>query len=231
MIYQTMFSFFEIESQWQTVLREELKKPYILHLASFIEEERASGKSIFPPQELVFNAFKQTPYDKVKVVIMGQDPYHGEGQAEGLCFSVPKGVSFPPSLKNIFKELVDDVKIKMPTQGSLVSWAQQGVLLLNATLTVAKNNPLSHYGKGWEKFTDAVIAKLCEKEEPVLFVLWGNSARKKVEHINHAKHPTLIAAHPSPFSAYNGFFGCRHFSKINAFLDSQNNKPIDWSLN
>ncbi|NGX42091.1 MAG: Uracil-DNA glycosylase [Chlamydiae bacterium] len=226
---------FEIEPSWNKALSDELSKPYLLRLAAFVEKERASNIPIYPPKELVFNAFKQTPYEKVNVLLMGQDPYHGSGQAHGLCFSVPKGTPPPPSLQNIFKELVDDVGIEKPQHGCLTSWAEQGVMLLNATLTVREGNPLSHHGKGWEQFTDAVIAKLCEREDPVIFVLWGRSAREKVRHINsfegNSRHFMLTAAHPSPFSARNGFFGSHHFSEINELLEKQHKETINWSTN
>ncbi|MFQ5753289.1 MAG: uracil-DNA glycosylase [bacterium] len=225
---------FEIEPSWNKALAEELQQSYLLRLAAFVERERASNVPIYPPKDLVFNAFKKTPFSKVKVLIMGQDPYHGPGQAHGLCFSVPKGVPPPPSLQNIFKELVSDVGIEMPRHGCLIPWAEQGVMLLNATLTVRQGAPLSHHGKGWELFTDAVIAKLCEREDPVIFVLWGKSAQEKLNHINQCKrkkeHFMLTAAHPSPLSAYNGFFGCRHFSKINELLVQAKKDPINWAL-
>lgn len=225
---------FEIEPGWQKALEEELKKPYLIRLAAFLERERASGAEIYPPRELVFNAFKQTPFAAVKVVIMGQDPYHGPGQAHGLSFSVPHGVKPPPSLKNIFKELESDLGIKPPQHGCLLKWAKQGVLLLNATLTVRRGEPLSHHGRGWEQFTDAVVATLSAREEPLIFVLWGKSAKDKVLHVQQAagqsRHHMLTAAHPSPYSANNGFFGCRHFSKINELLQGMHKEPIDWTL-
>jgi uracil-DNA glycosylase len=225
---------FEIEASWKVILEDELQKPYMLQLAAFVEKERAAGISIYPPKELVFNAFNLTPYDKVNVLIVGQDPYHGPGQAHGLCFSVPENVDFPPSLRNIFKELKEDVGMVIPDNGCLIPWAKQGVMLLNTTLTVRQGTPLSHAGKGWERFTDVVIAKLSEREDPVIFVLWGNAAKEKVAHIKQlegkTQHFLLSAAHPSPFSANNGFFGCRHFSKINEILLKLNKKPIDWSL-
>lgn len=225
---------FEIEASWKKVLDEELQKPYITQLASFVEKERAENVPIYPPKELVFNAFRLTPYDKVKVLIVGQDPYHGPGQAHGLSFSVPEGVRVPPSLKNIYKELASDVGFVIPDHGCLIPWALQGVMLLNATLTVRQGSPMSHHGKGWEQFTDAVIAKLSERGDPVIFVLWGRSAKEKVAHINsfegYKQHYMLSAAHPSPFSAHNGFLGCRHFSKINKLLIDLGKEPIDWSL-
>lgn len=226
---------FELEPSWYEVLKEELQKPYMTELASFIELERNKSLSVFPPASLIFNAFRMTPFDRVKVVIVGQDPYHGPGQAHGLCFSVPQGVPPPPSLQNIFKELQADLSIEPPKHGCLISWAQQGVLLLNATLTVRQGEPLSHYGRGWERFTDLVLQKICERNQPVVFVLWGKSAQEKGRHFvedkrDRNKYALLTAAHPSPLSAHNGFFGCRHFSKINEFLSSHGLTPIDWHL-
>lgn len=222
-----------LEASWYQVLKEVIQSEPIQTLKAFLEEEKKNGYTVYPPEKLVFNAFLQTPYEKVKVVLMGQDPYHGPNQAEGLCFSVPSGIPFPPSLKNIFKELQDDLGLPIPQSGSLLPWAKQGVLLLNATLTVRKNSPLSHHGKGWEYFTDAVVEKLVLREDPLVFVLWGRSAQEKIEKFfNNAKHPhaLLKAAHPSPYSAYNGFFGCRHFSKINEYLKTFGKEPIDWRL-
>ncbi len=223
----------KIEASWGKVLKEELLKPYISELKSFLAREQAEGHSIYPPEPLVFHAFAETPFAQVKVVIMGQDPYHGVGQAHGLSFSVPPGMPMPPSLKNIFLELKQDLGIAQPTTGCLSAWAKQGVLLLNATLTVRKKEPRSHYGKGWECFTDAVIQALVEREDPVVFVLWGKAAQEKVAHILENKktpHALLIATHPSPYSAYSGFFGCKHFSKINQLLTSWGKDPIDWAL-
>jgi len=225
---------FELEASWREILREELHKPYIAHLAAFVERERRSGVPIYPPKELVFNALYQTPYPNVKVLLVGQDPYHGPGQAHGLCFSVPRGIPLPPSLKNIYKELQQDLGIPIPKHGCLLSWTRQGVMLLNAILTVRHKEPMSHQGKGWEQFTDAIVAALAERKEPVIFVLWGRAAQDKVIRIPQLKanpqHTILKAAHPSPFSAHNGFLGCRHFSKINHILTRQGKKPIDWSL-
>lgn len=223
---------FNIEHSWNQVLAEELQKPYIHDLASFIEAERLSGIPIYPPADSMFNAFKYTPYKEVKIVIIGQDPYHGPNQAHGLCFSVPDGIPPPPSLVNIFKELVSDLKCEIPKHGCLISWAKQGVLLLNATLTVQEGNPMSHHGKGWERFTDAVIDKLAERRDPIIFVLWGKSAQEKgirIKQIN-PNHYILAASHPSPLSSYRGFFGCQHFSKINDLLRQQGKAPIDWNL-
>lgn len=232
--FTSSFTPFILEPSWQKQLQEELQKPYIIQLAAFIERERAASPSfIYPPKELVFNAFYQTPFDQVKVVIMGQDPYHGKGQAHGLCFSVPTGIKPPPSLMNIYKELEADLNITRKS-GSLLGLAKQGVLLLNATLTVKDSEPLSHYGKGWEVFTNAVIHKLIEREDPVIFVLWGKNAQEKCKFLhtslNENKHYALTAAHPSPLSAHNGFFGCKHFSKINTLLAELKKDPIDWSL-
>lgn len=225
---------FLLEPSWQKVLQDELTKPYIAQLASFVEQERRSGKAIYPPKELVFNAFYRTPYDKVKVVIVGQDPYHGPGQAHGLSFSVPKGVQNPPSLQNIYKELITDVGIQIPQHGCLLSWADQGVMLLNATLTVRESTPMSHHGKGWEQFTDAAIRKLAEREDPVIFVLWGKTAQEKCRFLKQnsqaSNHHILTAPHPSPLSAHQGFFGCRHFSQINNLLAQQGKAPIEWNI-
>jgi uracil-DNA glycosylase len=222
---------FKLESSWQKALKEELKKPYIMMLSDFVEKERQKGIPIYPPEDLVFNAFFKTPYKDVKVVIMGQDPYHGKGQAEGLAFSVPVGVKQPPSLKNIFKELSSDLKIENNGNGCLEPWAKQGVLLLNATLTVSEKDPMSHHGRGWEMFTDAVIESLVNREDPVIFVLWGKSAQAKAKQIqNNPIHYILSAPHPSPFSAHTGFLGCRHFSQINNILRKLGKKEIDWKV-
>jgi uracil-DNA glycosylase len=224
----------ELEPQWKRALQTELQKPYIASLMAFVERERLSKIPIYPPKPLIFNAFFATPFEQVKVVIMGQDPYHGAGQAHGLCFSVPPGVAPPPSLQNIFKELASDMGIPLPKQGCLLPWAEQGVLLLNATLTVRQGEPLSHHKRGWEQFTDAVIATLAQREEPVVFVLWGRSAQDKCRFLETAelqkRHFLLKAPHPSPLSAHNGFFGSRPFSQINKILASLGKKPIDWRL-
>lgn len=227
---------FSLEPSWQKILKEELQKPYIIELAAFIEKEYATAPvPVYPPKELIFNAFNQSSYEQTQVVIMGQDPYHGAGQAHGLSFSVPKGIASPPSLQNIFKELKEDVHIPPPPHGCLLSWASQGILLLNATLTVRKGEPLSHHGKGWEKFTDAVMQRLLERKDPLIFVLWGKSAQDKCRFVREqseafAHHFILTAPHPSPYSANSGFFGCRHFSKINELLAQQGKKPISWAL-
>ena len=227
---------FALEPSWQHQLHNELKSPLCAQLAAFVEKEYgASPLPIYPPKELIFNAFYQTPFEKVKVVIMGQDPYHGQGQAHGLSFSVPKGVKPPPSLQNIFKEIESDLQIPRPTHGCLLSWAAQGVLLLNATMTVRQGEPMSHHGRGWEWLTDAVIHALLKREDPVIFVLWGKSAQDKGRFLSDERtkenhHHVLTAAHPSPLSAHNGFFGCRHFSKINALLKQQGKSEIHWAL-
>jgi uracil-DNA glycosylase len=224
---------FYMESGWKDVLQEELTKPYMKQLQEFLAREIAEGKTIYPPEPLIFNAFCQTPFAEVKVVIVGQDPYHGPGQAHGLSFSVPKEIPMPPSLKNIFKEIEEDLSIPIPSHGNLLSWAKQGVLLLNATLTVRKAEPKSHYGNGWEIFTDAVIKKLLEKKDPIVFLLWGKSAQEKCEHVfqgNSHHHLVLCAAHPS-FYSVSGFFGCKHFSKTNEFLKKVGKSPIRWQIN
>jgi len=223
----------QLEESWKTILKEEWSKPYLLKLAQFLSEERASNVPIYPSKQDVFSAFQYTPYERVKVVIIGQDPYHGPGQAHGLSFSVLPGVPLPPSLKNIFKELQEDLNIPSPPHGCLTSWAKQGVLLLNNVLTVREHTPRSHAGKDWEKFTDAVVLRLCEREDPVIFVLWGKDAQEKCRHILEStarRHFVLTAPHPSPFSAHSGFFGCRHFSKINDLLKRQGKEPIDWAI-
>jgi uracil-DNA glycosylase len=217
-----------LHKSWHEKLKDELAKPYIGELKQFLEAEKKKS-TVYPPEPLVFSAFSHTPYDQVKVVIVGQDPYHGAGQAHGLSFSVPCGINPPPSLKNIFKELQKDVGIAIPTSGCLSSWAKQGVLLLNATLTVRAGEPKSHHGKGWEQFTDAVIDLLATREDPLVFLLWGKSARDKCHKIQGTRHAMFEAAHPSPYSAEN-FFGCRHFSKANAFLEKVGKTPIDWTV-
>lgn len=222
----------QLAKNWHERLKEEISKPYIQELKSFLEVEERQGAVVFPPESAIFYAFGMTPYEDVNVVIMGQDPYHGPGQAHGMSFSVPCGVAPPPSLKNIFKELQEDVGISEPKGGCLSSWAKQGVLLLNATLTVRARSPKSHHGRGWEQFTDAVVAKLAEREKPMVFLLWGKSAQEKCERVLGASHHVVLtAAHPSPYSAHSGFFGCRHFSKANAWLEKWGRSPIDWSVN
>ncbi len=223
----------KIEKSWHAVLKDEIEKPYIQELKVFLAKEKANQKVIYPPEAHVFQAFSHTPFDQVRVVIMGQDPYHGVGQAHGLSFSVPCGLALPPSLKNIFIELEQDVGIKPSTDGCLLSWAKQGVLLLNATLTVRSGEPKSHYGRGWERFTDAVVEKLLLKPEPLIFLLWGKSAQEKMQPILEkgcGHHVVLSAPHPSPFSAHTGFFGCKHFSRVNAQLKEWGQRPIDWRV-
>lgn len=221
-----------MESSWLEVLKEEFDKPYTRALESFLASEYQSGKTVYPPFERVFEAFCHTPFSDVKVVIMGQDPYHGPNQAHGLSFSVQKGVAIPPSLQNIYREIESDLHIKPPKHGSLVGWAKQGVLLLNATLTVRASEPKSHFKRGWETFTDKVAEKLVERRDPIVFMLWGKSAwekfaafGKKGEH-----HLFLTSPHPSPLSAHAGFFGNHHFSRANEFLKGAGKEPIDWSL-
>jgi uracil-DNA glycosylase len=221
----------KIEASWKEVLYNEFKKTYFEQIAAFLKIEKAQGKIIFPPGSLIFNAFEKTPFDKLKVVLLGQDPYHGAGQAMGLSFSVPKGVKPPPSLVNIFKELNNDIGIPVSSSGDLTSWATQGVLLLNAALTVRSGEPNSHSKIGWHLFTDAVIKKISDEKKGIIFLLWGSFAQQKQELIDATKHHVLKAAHPSPFSADKGFFGCKHFSKTNELLKKQMLEPIDWQIN
>ena len=216
----------QIHESWRAVLSEEFAKPYFSALRAFLLEEK-QNIPVYPPGPLIFNAFNQTPFDQVKVVILGQDPYHGPGQANGLCFSVSEGIKHPPSLVNIFKEMQKDLNVPYPKTGDLTKWAQQGVLLLNTTLTVREHTPASHQGKGWEEFTDSVIRTLSEKRSGIVFVLWGRHAQNKKPLIDMSKHFVLEAAHPSPFSA-NGFFGCRHFSKANYLLMQNGQQPVNW---
>ena len=217
-----------IGNDWDGLLGNEFEKDYYLSLREFLKTEYFSRK-IYPPMNDIFNALKYTSYEDARVVILGQDPYHGEGQAHGLCFSVKEGIPFPPSLKNIFKELNDSLGIAIPTSGELVGWAKQGVLLLNTTLTVREGLPQSHKGRGWEILTDKIIELMNEKERPVVFMLWGGNARAKKALITNKHHLVLECAHPSPLSAYAGFFGSNHFAKANEYLLSMNEKPIDWS--
>ena len=217
-----------LSKTWHNILSEELKKPYIQELKAFLSQEKQSGFEIFPPENEVFSAFSYAPFDKVKVVLMGQDPYHGKGQAHGLCFSVKKGVPLPPSLKNIYKELEQDLGIPKATHGCLESWAKQGILMLNATLTVRSGQPKSHYGTGWERFTDAVVEKLCQRTDPMVFLLWGRSAIDKARNIldqTTHNHVILSCAHPSPFSATK-FFGCKHFFKSKSILGKLEKKLL-----
>lgn len=218
-----------IDDSWKNIMCDEFKKSYFIDLKKFLLEEK-SQYTVYPPGNLMFSAFNNTPFDKVKVVIIGQDPYHGFGQAHGLSFSVPEGIKPPPSLVNIFKELQSDLNIPIQKSGCLQKWATQGVLLLNATLSVRANQAGSHQKKGWEQFTDAAIAKISELKEGVIFILWGNFAKEKQKLIDEHKHYILSAAHPSPFSAYNGFLGCKHFSKTNELLIKQGKKPIEWDI-
>ena len=218
-----------IGESWKAVLGEEFNKLYFIELREFLREEKKQF-TIFPPGSLIFNAFNRTPFWDVRVVIIGQDPYHGDGQAHGLSFSVPDGIAQPPSLQNIFKELEADIGIPPPAHGNLEKWAAQGVLLLNATLTVRRNQAGSHQHKGWEQFTDAAISHLSRERSGLVFVLWGNYAIAKKELIDSSKHSVLTAAHPSPFSVHKGFFGCRHFSGINEILHTSGQHEIDWKL-
>ena len=217
----------KIEDSWKKALGEEFEKDYFRTLVNFVKREYASSQ-VFPPGNEIFAAFDATPFDRVKVVIIGQDPYHGERQANGLCFSVADGIQFPPSLLNIFKEIHDDIGTEIPTSGDLTRWAKQGVLLLNATLTVRAHCAGSHQGKGWEIFTDAVIRHLAENREHLVFMLWGSYAIKKGAFIDRNRHCVLTSPHPSPLSAYRGFFGNHHFSKANAYLQSHSIEPIKW---
>jgi len=218
----------QIETGWLNALKDEFSKDYFLKLKTFLKEEKSQYK-LFPAGSQIFEAFNLTPYNKVKVVILGQDPYHGAGQAHGLSFSVPDGVRPPPSLVNIFKELHSDIGMEIPKTGNLTPWAKQGVLLLNATLTVREGQAGSHQNKGWELFTDAVIKKLSDEKTGLIFLLWGNYAKQKGALIDTAKHHVLTAPHPSPL-ARGGFFGCKHFSKTNKILEKEGKKPIDWTL-
>ncbi len=218
-----------IDETWAKELKEDFESPYMKQLDLFLEEDRARGE-VYPPKEKVFAAFSMTPFDKVKVVIVGQDPYHGPGQAHGLSFSVPEGIPPPPSLKNIYKELKQDLDIPVSASGCLISWAKQGVFLLNSILTVRRKEPKSHHKKGWERFTDSVIDKLLQRKDPIVFLLWGKSAQQKCEKIlSSDRHKVFIAAHPSPYSAHN-FLGCSHFSKANECLLSFGKEPINWDL-
>ena len=219
-----------LEASWLREVGEEFNQPYMRELGDFLREQKTAGKRIYPPGGKIFNAFDSTPFDKVKVVILGQDPYHGPGQAHGLCFSVPPGVAPPPSLQNMFKELQSDLGFKIPNHGCLEHWAGQGVLLLNAVLTVEARRAASHQGKGWEQFTDRVVRCLNEKQSGLAFLLWGAYAQRKGQIIDRDRHLVLAAPHPSPFSADRGFFGCRHFSRTNDYLQEQGRETIDWQL-
>jgi uracil-DNA glycosylase len=221
----------KIEESWKNALSDEFQQPYFAAINQFILQEQQAGHTIFPSEPLIFNAFNATTFDKVKVVILGQDPYHNIGQAHGLSFSVPDGVKIPPSLVNMFKELKTDLEMEIPTTGNLQKWANQGVLLLNAGLTVRAHEANSHKNAGWHKFTDAVIQKLSTERKGIIFLLWGGFAKKKSKLIDHAKHHVLMTGHPSPLSANRGYwFGNKHFSKTNALLEKQGLTAIDWTL-
>lgn len=220
----------KLHESWLEHLKQEFESEYMINLKAFLQKERESGKNIYPPNNQIFQALNLTPLNKVKVLILGQDPYHGIGQAHGLSFSVPDNIKFPPSLQNIFKELGADLAIPFPRSGNLTNWAEQGVLLLNATLTVRQSEAGSHQNKGWEQFTDKIIKTVSERNEHVVFILWGKLAQDKIPLIDPDKHLILASAHPSPFSADRGFFGSRHFSKTNAYLSQNGIKPIDWRL-
>ncbi len=219
-----------ITNDWASALGPEYKKEYYKKLYTKVVEEYNSGGTIFPPADDIFNAFHLTPLSEVKCVIIGQDPYHDVGQAHGLCFSVRPDVKIPPSLENIYKEIHDDIGCYIPNNGYLVKWAEQGVLLLNSVLTVRAHQAFSHQGIGWEQFTDAVMDILNEQNRPIVFLLWGRPAQQKAARLNNPNHLILKAPHPSPLSAYRGFFGCRHFSKANAFLEEHGLQPIDWQI-
>lgn len=218
-----------IESEWKQVLSDEFSKPYFIQIADYLKTEKAQKKIIYPPGNFIFNAFDKTPFSKIKVVILGQDPYHGAGQAHGLSFSVQDGIALPPSLQNIFKELQSDTGIPLSPVGNLTKWANQGVFLLNASLTVRASEPMSHAKIGWAEFTDAVIKAISRHKKGIIFLLWGKFAQEKQFLIDTGKHFILKAAHPSPLSAHNGFFGCRHFTKTNELLIKQGMDPIDWN--
>jgi len=218
----------KIEASWKKVLDPLFNKPYFSQISAHLKTEKALKSTIYPKGGLIFNAFEQTPFDKVQVVILGQDPYHNPGQAMGLSFSVPDGVKIPPSLLNMYKELNKDIGMSIPTTGNLTKWAQQGVLLLNAALTVRANEPASHSKIGWMDFTNDVIKIIAEQKKEIVFLLWGNFAQQKQIYIDATKHKILKSAHPSPLSAHNGFFGCKHFSSTNHYLTEKNKTPIDW---
>lgn len=221
----------KLEASWLAVLKDEFNKPYMTELRKFLLQQKQNGINVYPKNDEIFSAFEITPFNKVKVVILGQDPYHGQGQAHGLSFSVQKGVATPPSLQNIYKELETDFSgFEIPVHGNLTHWATQGVLLLNATLTVAANSPASHQKAGWENFTNQVIKTLSEKKENMVFILWGKFAQAKAVLIDERKHLVIKSAHPSPFSAYNGFFGSKPFSKTNAYLIENGLGKIDWQV-
>ena len=218
-----------MHDSWRAVLGDELAEPHMQELRAFLVSEVAAGRRFYPQADRVFNALSLTPFDDVRVVILGQDPYHGTGQAMGLCFSVPDGIPQPPSLRNIYEELSRDLAIPRPVTGDLTPWAERGVLLLNAVLTVSPGKPASHAGKGWERFTDRAIRELSERREGVVFLLWGRYAQQKGAILDAARHHVLTASHPSPYSV-SGFFGCRHFSKANSLLEASGRTPVDWRL-
>ncbi|MBE9583606.1 uracil-DNA glycosylase [Mucilaginibacter sp. JRF] len=221
----------DLEPSWLNVLGGEFQKDYMVKLREFLKTEKETGQKVYPKNSDIFNAFNTTPFDKLKVVILGQDPYHGVNQAHGLSFSVQKGINPPPSLKNIYKELVTDVPgFTIPSHGELTEWAEQGVMMLNATLTVRAGSPGSHQKKGWEQFTDTVIKTISDQKEGIIFLLWGKFAQAKAELIDAGKHHILKAAHPSPYSADSGFFGCKHFSKTNEILSKEGKQPINWHI-
>lgn len=220
----------KIHESWKKQLKSEFNKDYFLQIVNFLRTEKMAGKTIYPPGSLIFNAFNSTPFENVKVVILGQDPYHGPGQAHGLCFSVQTGVTPPPSLVNIYKEMKSDLGLPIANHGNLSKWAENGVLLLNASLTVRANEPMSHARIGWAEFTDGAIRKVSDQKQHVVFILWGKFAQEKQVLVDETKHMVLKAAHPSPLSAHNGFFGCKHFSKTNEYLVKNGIDPIDWAL-
>ena len=219
-----------VHESWLVAVGDEFEQPYMNELRAFLVAEVEAGRRFFPPADRVFSALALTALDAVRVVILGQDPYHGPGQAMGLCFSVPPGVPQPPSLQNIFKELSSDLGVPPASSGDLTPWAERGVLLLNAVLTVSPRKPGSHAGKGWERFTDRAVAELSARREGIVFLLWGRYAQQKGEVVDRSRHHVLTAAHPSPYSAANGFFGCRHFSQTNALLGADGRKPVEWRL-
>lgn len=220
----------QIHDSWKPVLQSEFEKPYFEEIRLFLKQELGAEKTIYPHPKNIFAAFNACPFDKLKVVVLGQDPYHGPGQAHGLCFSVQKGCKVPPSLQNIYKEIKDDLGLAIPEHGCLTDWAEQGILLLNATLTVEAHQPNSHSKIGWQEFTDGVIKKISAQKSGVVFLLWGRYAQSKQSLIDTSKHHILTSPHPSPFSAHSGFFGCKHFSKTNELLSFEDQEPINWKI-